>query len=281
MVAEQGNFRKSAQLLNTAQPALTRTIQALEHDLGVSLFRRTTRSVTLTAAGRELYGHATSVFEQVEQVATSVRDVASGRGGTVSLAYIDFAILGKLPHILETYRAVNPRVKLNVRFASSSDQVTLVQEGKTDVGFLLDVDAKLPNGFCRRQISIEPLVAVVPAKHPLADRTSIELGELSDEAFITGDSWHRFNQLIEELCLARNFSPRITQKAFLRDEMLAFVMAGLGILVYPACIRNAGLLGVKLVPIDDVPPVIRTSAIWSAFSNNPVLPSFIKQITPG
>ncbi len=279
-IADHGSFRKSASVLNITQPALSSTIKSLEYALGVPVFRRTTRSVTLTAAGRELYSRADGIFEQIEQAATSVRDVASGRGGTINLTYVDFAILGKLPEILESYRAYNPRIKVNIRFASTPKQIELVQQAKVDVGFIMDIDAKLPSGFCRRQISLEGLVAVMPAKHRLANRKSIKLEDLADESFVTGDTWFRYTELIEDLCIERNFTPRITQKAFLRDEMLAFVMAGLGILVYPPCIRNAGLLGLQVVPVSDVPEVIRTSAIWKAGSTNPVLPSFIKRVKP-
>ena len=95
-----------------------------------------------------------------------------------------------------------------------------------------------------------------------------------------GDTWTRYNQLLRELCVERNFVPKATHKAFLRDEMLAFVMAGMGVLVYPPCIRNAGLYGLKIIPITDVPPVVRTTAIWRADARNPVLPSFLREVKP-
>ena len=279
-IAEVGSYRKSAKVLNTSQPALTKTIQALEYALGVEVFRRNTRSVALTAAGLELLGRIEGIFEQLDWTVDSVRDVSAGRGGSINLTYVDFAILGPLPLTLERYRRYNPRIKINVQFASTADQIALVKSGKADLGFVMDIDLKLPNTFCRKHIVEEGLVAVLPPKNPLADRESVELAELEDESFIMGDTWSRYNELIRDLCVERNFMPRVTHKAYLRDEMLAFVMAGLGILVYPTCIRNAGLLGLKVVPISDVPPLVRTTAIWRADAKNPVLPSFLREIKP-
>jgi DNA-binding transcriptional LysR family regulator len=279
-IAEVGSFRKSATVLNTSQPALTKTIQALEYELGVDVFRRNSRSVTLTSAGVELLGRAQGLFDQLDQTVNSVRDVSMGRGGSIALTYVDFAMLGPMPHILERYRRYNPRININIQFASTPDQISLVKQGKADLGFVMDIDLKLPSTFCRKHITEEGLVAVVPPKHPLADRDSVELADLAEESFIMGDSWSRYNELIRELCIERNFMPQVTHKAFLRDEMLAFVMAGLGILVYPPCIRNAGLFGLKILPITDVPPVVRTTAIWRADAKNPVLPSFLRQVKP-
>ena len=279
-IAEVGSYRKSAKILNTSQPALTKTIQSLEHALGVEVLRRNTRSVSLTSAGLELMGRIDGIFEQLDETVNTVRDVSSGRGGSINLTYVDFAILGPMPSTLERYRKYNPRIKINVQFASTADQITLVKEGKADLGFVMDIDLKLPNTFCRKHIVQEGLVAVMPPKHPLADREQVDLAELERESFIMGDTWSRYNELIRDLCVERNFMPQVTHKAFLRDEMLAFVMAGMGILVYPTCIRNAGLPGLRVVPIADVPPVVRTTAIWRADAKNPVLPSFLREIKP-
>ncbi|WP_232825017.1 LysR family transcriptional regulator [Primorskyibacter marinus] len=279
-IAKVGSYRKSAKMLNTSQPALTKTIQSLEYTLGVEVFRRNTRSVTLTSAGLELLGRIEGIFEQLDQTVDSVRDVSSGRGGSINLTYVDFAILGTLPDTLARYRRYNPRIKINVQFASTADQIALVKSGKADLGFVMDIDLKLPSSFCRKHVVQEGLVAVVPPKHRLAERETIELAELELESFIMGDTWSRYNELIRDLCIERNFMPQVTHKAFLRDEMLAFVMAGLGVLVYPKCICNAGLLGLKVVPITDVPPVVRTTAIWRADAKNPVLPSFLREVKP-
>lgn len=276
-VAEQKSFRKGAKILHTSQPALSNAVKALEDVLGVSVFERTTRSLGLTAAGRELYGRIGPIFKQLDEAVVSTQDVAAGRGGTISIAYIDFAILGPLPDILERHREVNPRVQINIRFGSTKQQIDALRSGTIDVGFIMDIDTALPPGIRRCEIGLEGLVAVMPPTHRLAQRNSIELAELADEYFVTGDAgWERYNDLIYDLCVKRDFVPRVRQKAFLRDEMLSFVLAGHGVLIYPECIKNAGRFGLTMVPIHDVPRLIKTVAIWKGNSANPVLPSFLQ-----
>lgn len=277
-IVEEGGFRRGAEALHTSQPALSNTIKALEDALGIPVFYRTTRSVRLTEAGRELFNRTGQIFDLLEETSLATQDVAAGRGGAITISYVDFAILGPLPEILESYRAINPRIQIKIGFGATLKQIEQVKNGHVDVGFIMDIDTRLPQGIERRQISLESLVVILPPSHRLARRDSIELAELADESFIAGDSWLRYTNLINDLCVERGFVPKVTQKAYLRDEMLAFVLAGLGVLVYPTCIMNAGRFGLSAVPISDVPKLIKTSAIWKAKATNPVLPSFLSLI---
>lgn len=278
-IVEQGTFRKSAEYLNISQPALSVTINSLEEELGTAVFDRTTRSVRLTAAGRELYSHLGPIFDRLHRAFVSTKDAAAGLGGSISISYIDFAILGPLPSILLRYRAVNPNVRVEISFANSLSQIERVHSGTVDVGFILDSGMALPKEIQRRTINSEGLLAVLPPDHHLADRKGIALNELADEDFIMGDAfWRYYNDMIRGMCLSHGFTPRIRQSALLRDELLSFVMAGLGVLVYPECIRKAPRFGLHMVPIEDVGPIVSTVAIWLAASTNPILPSLLELI---
>ena len=278
-IVEQGTFRKSAEYLNISQPALTVTIKGLETELGAAVFERTTRSVRLTAAGRELYSHLGPIFDRLHRAFVSAKDAAAGLGGSISISYIDFAILGPLPQILLRYRAVNPNVRVEIAFENSLSQIERVHDGSVDVGFILDSGVAMPKGVVRRTVTTEGLVAVLPPDHRLAGNGSIDLSELADEDFVMGDAfWQHFNDLIRGICLDHGFSPRIRQTALLRDELLSFVTAGLGILVYPECIRNAPRFGLSMVPIRDVERFVSTQAIWREDSTNPILSSLLNLV---
>lgn len=276
-VAEQANFRKAADLLYTSQPALSNTVKELEAIVGVSLFNRTTRKVEMTEAGRELFERTEHLLDDVDSAVRATQDVAAGRGGAISMTYIDFAILGILPEILNNYREINPRIQVSVSFARTMEQLEMLHEKKVDIAFTLDVE--VPPTFCKKLISVEGLVAVMPRSHRLANRDSIELVELADEPFITGDvRWQHYTDPILDLCIQRGFVPRVAQRAYLRDELLALVLSGLGVLIYPECILNATRYGLSAVPISDIPKISKTSAVWCRDNANPVLPAFINQI---
>ena len=281
-VVEQGSFRKSSKVLHTSQPALTNTVKALEEVIGIEVFNRTTRSVNLTAGGRILYERIDPILEDIDMAVISARNVAEGRGGQLRISYIDFAILGQLPAILEAYRHINPHVHLNINFARTLDQIELLEQNQIDIGFILDIDRPLPPEFCSHEISLEGLMAVVPRSHKLAGRKTIELVELKDEFVIGGDArWDRYTDLLNEQCISRGFKLKIEQKAYLRDEMLSMVMAGLGILIYPDCILNSGRFGLVAIPITDVPQLVRTCAIWRNDTTNPAMPSFLELVSKG
>ena len=278
-VVEQGSFRKSAEVLNTSQPALSNTIKALEDLLGTSVFHRTTRSVELTAAGKALYGRVGPIFEMIETATREARDAAEGKGGRLRMTYVDFAMLGGLPDILENFRVDNPKIQIDMSFARTLEQIEKMQKGHIDIAFIFDLDTPLPPDFNREAFGVEGLAAVVPRSHPLAKRSMIELAELKGEPIIAGDArWERYTDLINEQCILRGFTLDITQRAYLRDEMLTLVLGGLGILIYPTCIMNAARFGLRAIPITDVPEMITTSMIWRGDSANPIVPRFVEAV---
>ena len=129
-VVEQGSFRKSADVLNTSQPALSNSVKVLEDVLGTSVFFRTTRSVELTAAGTALYARIDQIFEMVETATLEARDAADGKGGRLRLNYVDFAILGGLPDVLENFRSKNPKIQIDIGFARTLEQIEKMQKGR-------------------------------------------------------------------------------------------------------------------------------------------------------
>lgn len=278
-VVEQGSFRKSAEVLNTSQPALSNTIKSLEGVLGTPVFLRTTRSVEPTAAGRALYGRTGPIFDMIEAATVEARDAAEGRAGRLRMTYVDFAILGGLPDVLEAFRARNPKVQIDISFSRTLEQIEKLHKNQIDVGFIFDLDTPLPPAFNRIVFSVEGLAAVVPRTHPLARRATLELAELKGEPIIAGDArWERYTDLVNEQCILRGFTLDIAQRAYLRDEMLSLVLGGLGVLIYPHCIMNAARYGLRAIPVSDVPELISTSLIWRADSTNPIVEPFVEAV---
>ena len=172
-VVEVRNVTKSAALLNSSQPSISRTIKELEGIIGRQLFDRTTRSIIPTNAGRELYNRSVEILSDVDAALASTRDVADGRSGVLKIGYMDFAIVGRLPQILRKFGSQNPRVRLDTQWHMTQDQVHLLSTGELDVGFI----SGSPNlsGLAKREISRERLFAVFPEDHRLAEQISISL----------------------------------------------------------------------------------------------------------
>ena len=275
-IVESGGFRKAAEVLHTSQPALTKTVQSLEAELGFPVLDRSSHTVGVTKAGEALYARLGALFDLVAQITQNASDVAAGQQGSLNITYTDFAILGQLPEIIETFRGQTPKVKIGVRFYPSPRQIELLLNAQVDIAFIWHFMDRLPPDLDHRPISREALAVVLPDHHPLASRDSIDLVELRDETFLVGDThWLPFTNLVRDLCLERGFVPKTGQVAYLRDEFFTFVLLGMGILIYPENVVHAKRAGLSAIPIRDVGKVVDISAVWHRETGNPALAGFL------
>ena len=275
-IVESGGFRKAAEVLHTSQPALTKTVQSLESELGFQVLDRSSHTVGMTKAGEALYARLDELFGLVDQIAQDASDVAAGQRGSLNITYTDFAILGQLPDIIESFRRQTSNVKIGVRFYPSPRQIELLLNGQVDIAFIWHFMDRLPPVLDHHPISREALAVVLPDHHPLASRDAIDLIELRDETFLVGDTpWLPFTNLVRDLCLERGFVPKTGQVAYLRDEFFTFVLLGMGILIYPENVVHAKRAGLSAIPIRDVGKVVDISAVWHRETGNPALAGFL------
>ena len=173
-VAEELSFIRAARLLNMTQPALSRQIGALEHDLGTRLLERDRRGTALTAAGRQLLEDALPLL--AASAALERRARLAGRGPA------RFAI-GFMPGtyatpIIREFARRAPHLTIDVVFTSVTDQIDFLIDGQVDVCFV-----RLPlaeDTFQIVPLFPEPRVAAVPSSHPLAGSAGAEIKQLFD-----------------------------------------------------------------------------------------------------
>ncbi|WHU85572.1 LysR family transcriptional regulator [Pantoea agglomerans pv. betae] len=233
-VAEELHFHRAAERLNMSQPPLTSAIQKLEEDLGVKLIERGNRVLGLTLAGETFVSEARETLRQAEKAITSTVDVAEGRTGVLRLGYVGSALYGRLPDVIRKFRASHPKVRLELREATTTAQITALRDGMLDIGILIppleqaeDVEQTL---FDR-----DRLCMAIPKDHPLSKRSELTLADLADEPFILwpmveGRSFHL--QVIR-LCAKAGFVPTITQEAHGMHAVLSLVSVGGGVSVIP------------------------------------------------
>jgi len=264
-VAEQLHFRKAAEKLLMTQPGLSRRIKWLENQLGARLLTRTTHSVHLTEAGKSFFMEAKKIIAGTERAATLARSIDRGKAGYLSIAYMDFAINGTLPHIIQAFRKINPGIILNLQHVPSSIQKKELLESKIDVGVLIGPCSH--EHLVVKEISNEPLLLLMPEKHRLLCG-KIHLADLENERFVLGteDSWSIFRSVFYEICHGAGFVPKIAQEASTSDGIFGLVAAGSGISLYPKCCKNIRRKGIVARPIQDLKRRISTVAVWR--SNN-------------
>lgn len=159
-VAEELHFGRAAERLHMTQPPLSRQIQQLESELGVQLIDRTSRSVTLTAAGVAFLPDARRIVRLAESAALTVKRVPAGDLGTVVIGFTAASAHAVLPRLLSDVRAALPDVELVLREMVSSIQIDALASGELDLGLVRPTVTR--PGILTRPIHREALVAALP-----------------------------------------------------------------------------------------------------------------------
>lgn len=242
VVAEELHFGRAAQRLYIAQPSLSIQIRDLERAVGVPLLARTNRRVQLTEAGRVFLEGARRTLAQVDRTVQDAQRAHRGEIGQLILGFVGSAAYEVLPRLLRAFRAAYPEVELRLHSMTTKEQLAALAERRLDVGLLrLPVeDATL----AWRVVTNEPVVAVLPATHPLAGQARVPLEALADEPFILYPRADRpaIRDTIITLCHQVGFSPTIVQESREMQTIVGLVAGGIGValVIAPAGYRGPG-----------------------------------------
>jgi len=181
-VAEELHFHRAAQRLFIAQPSVSQQIRTLESELGVRLFDRDRRSVSLTVAGDALLGEARELIARADHAAAVVRAAGAGERGMLRLSLTRSLTGGMAGEIVKAFRERYPDVELDVTVGNTMIHVQQLHSGDIDVGFVRPplLDPELEELWLGR----EPMVCVLPKGHRLTKRSSIRREDLEGEPLV-------------------------------------------------------------------------------------------------
>lgn len=249
-LAEECHFGRAAARLHVAQPALSQQVKQLERELGVTLFNRSTRRVELTEAGRHLTDYARTLVTEEERARIHLRELATGHAGRVSVGFIGTATYDVLPKVARTVRAKLPGITLDLRGEILTPRLV---EGLLSGTFDLAVlrGAVSEEDVRTTSLRSEPLVAVLPAHHRLADRPSIPLKALAEEPFVIHPSQSRSSMYDRVLsaCRRAGFRPDPLIEIGETATLVVLVAAGHGVALVPQSVQSLSLEGVTYVPL--------------------------------
>lgn len=283
VLAEELHFGRAAEKLHISQPPLSMQIRALEEELGVTLFNRTQRHVSLTQAGQALLQEARQVLARMEQAVLVTRRAGRGEIGQLAVGFISVADYNVLPVVLREFRRRYPLVNLTLREATTDAQVADLVAGRLDVGFLLPPVAE--PALESVPVLREPLIAALPEKHPLARGTGrLALERLRDAPFILFPRPYApglYDDIVS-CCKAAGFSPRVEQEAIQMQTIVSLVSAELGVALIPASLTHLRRTGVVYKPLKQATPLTEIHLAWRRGDDLPALRVFVelaKQVT--
>jgi DNA-binding transcriptional LysR family regulator len=282
-VAEEASFTSAARRIHVTQQVLSSQIRQLEDALGVRLLARTSRGVSVTAAGSAFLDGARETLATLDRGVSAARNAAQAVRGRLSVG-LSVAAAGETPStLLAVFRKAQPQVEVGLRSFELTQPAGGLLDRSTDVAFVCPPVAA--PGLCLRQVGQERRVFVLPAGHPLAAREQLGLDDVAGLPWIAAetatDGCDPTRWRDDWLASPRpgGDQPIIGAVARTIDEWREHVVAGLGISLCPASAeRLHARPGISFVPSRGVPPAV-TCVAWRAGDTRPEVLSFAETVT--
>lgn len=277
-VAEHLSFRKAAETLNIAQPAISRSVKQLEEELGLTLFDRTTRRVTLTKAGKILAADTQQAITLLEKSIRHAQQLSSGKAGEIIVGYSAQTAYGPMADMIISFRNHYQDAVMSLYQMSSHEQIEAIESGKIDIGFMLSAACRAPLSYM--SVYQERFILLVSRFHPLATRASVSLRELKDLPFVMGTQkrWETFRSLINNVCLQSGFLPVIGDEADDVPVLLQLIAMQRGITLYGAAIAKTVPQDVVAIPLEDTHCNFNIGIAWDRQRETPLMHDFIRFI---
>ena len=213
-VAEELHFSRAAERLHIGQPPLSLQIQAIERELGVTLFNRDRRNVELTQAGQLFLIEARAALVQAARAVETAKRAARGELGTLRFSFTTSAPLTRVfTRTVRAFRRALPDVHLELRIQISQQILDALLLGHIDVGLIRPAASHpIPAGIAAVPVVQDRLLLVLPADHALTRRKGpIPLSALEGERFVlrqrgTGAGYY---EQVLQLCARAGFSPNV------------------------------------------------------------------------
>jgi DNA-binding transcriptional LysR family regulator len=284
ILAEELNFRRAAERLFISQPSLSHQIALLEANLGIRLFRRDRRGVSLTTEGKAILEDARRLLAESEAIANKAHQLAEVDAATLRVGYPEFANRTVIPQILASFRQRHPGVRLQLSEGYSRKLVKDLRDAGLDLAFVMLPAAEDLSGFQVEPLIDEPPGVLLAANHRLAALPEIPAEAVAEEQLLLAD--RSVNPVMYDSVVAwvRQFG----------REPRFFPVGGSGVYTYDTAMRviesgeavsltaesMAGFLspGVVFRPIHGLAPHFQMAAVWSSQNRSDSLTAFLEAV---
>jgi DNA-binding transcriptional LysR family regulator len=262
-VAEELHFRRAAERLHVAQPAVSEQIRKLEQELGVRLLDRTQRKVALTAAGNALLDEARQVLRDAETAQHAARAAGNHAATRLRLGHMCDSLPVRIPRALRYLAASVPHIDVDLATGAALRLIEDVRARRLDA-----VVTSMPaptNGLRVTHAGEQGAVVALPASHPCAPADGLDLAELAPQRLVVlpREADPAFHHAIAALCHATDLSPAFVEVREPRVEhVLLAVTAGAGLAVLPESAKDRyASPGVRFVPLHRGQVVVRSAVL--------------------
>ena len=259
-VAEAANFTRAAERVHISQSGVSAQVKQLEAELGAELFDRSARAARLTAAGAAALPHARAALAAAAQARQAVDDVSGLVRGRLTVGMVMGCTVTPLFDALAGFHRRHPGVEIALQEESSDVLIENVRSGGQDVA-LVGVAGDPPAGLSSEVIVSEGLVAAVPADHPLAGRSAVDLATLCAYDIVCLPVGTGIRSVLDQACAAVGLRPEVALQATAPAAVADLATRGLGVAVLSASmVVDFGQLSVVPVTGVEIPALL--ALVW-------------------
>lgn len=274
-VAKTLNFTDAAEVMQVSQPALSRSIAALEAELSVTLLDRDHRSVSLTRSGQKLAAELPRLRKEMDSLLTQLKQTENGLIGRLNVGLI--CGQRRTESLQQTFRYFAqslPLVEVTPRWMNEHALFDQLTEGKLDI--ICTTDAGIPQTAGVESVELEtvPYCMLVSAEHRLAGSRFASLSDFEYDTFLVEETAaHNENaQLVTAQCAKAGFAPRLRRVSDIYARLL-WVESGLGVSLFNTLCETEQAGGTSSIPLTDVEPA-KLLLAWRRENQNPCVRIF-------
>jgi LysR family transcriptional regulator, benzoate and cis,cis-muconate-responsive activator of ben and cat genes len=275
-VAEEQNVSLAAKRLHVSRPPLSRQIRDLETEMGFALFKRSTKAIRLTEAGRVFLFEARAVLQRVEDAVALTKSIANQKRNQVRVGYTIPPAVEILPRALRAFQRTNPRASVDLRMMSEQKMLRALRSGDLDVCLTAYVLPQDFEGLLVEELGTYPLVVVAHKNHRFARLREVPISEVARQSILafSRDEYPIYQSFLAQMFFPYTSALKTVAEYESLESIIAGVEAGRGVaILYQGITRISGerLVLRPLKPAPPSPPIViayrkeRVSATVTAF----------------
>jgi DNA-binding transcriptional LysR family regulator len=275
LVAEYSSFRRAASALGVRQSAVSRRVQELEDELGVSIFERHHAGVRVTNVGVRFLQEAREALLQLDHAVKAATAAGSGTVGRLGIGILSSMATGYLRDLIQVYCSQYPDVTVQILEGASADNIAAVRKRQLDVAFIINTTHA--EGCETVPLWNERIIVVLPENHVLRAKKEIEWADLRDESLIVRQSERDpvlCDRLTKRIATA-DHEPSVRKLKIGRETLMNLVAMGLGVGLTSESTVATPFPKVVFRPIAGDDELLQFSAVWLAHNDNPALRRFL------
>jgi DNA-binding transcriptional LysR family regulator len=264
-VIEEGSLHRAATRLSLSHSALSRQMQALEHELGGKLLERSSTGVRPTAGGYALAARMAMLLASYDSAMLEVRRLVRGQPDQLRIGYLGSVYEEYLAPGLKRLRQVYPQTKVKLLDLFPGEQITALRRGEIDVALTQEIGELLGRDFYVRELAMTESLVCLPAGHPLASRKQVKITELKNETFVCGteDRVPGYRRRLGQICRnCGSFRPKLIDNSGDLSSKLAMVANEDAVALLPGYMRHQAAPGVVIIPVADAGATWRLFVVW-------------------